>query len=148
MLEPSNEDTIASIRFLYVHCTDLDAMRHFYTTLVGLDEIYYSDSERTVAYNCDGLQFTIREAAPESRSNTSWAWQPGWEGGEDAATSWSVTTPPEDFSETVSRLRNAGVPAVHEAARWVGYWSFPVKDPMGTTVEITSVPHDPPQHAG
>ena len=61
-----------------------------------------------------------------------------------AQASWSVVLTGKTFGDAVRRLTQAGVDRFHEVPAWVNYWSFPVRDPMGTTVEITYVPEVPP----
>ena len=130
---------VPGVKFVYLHCSDLAAMRRFYTELVGLDEIYHSDDDRTVAYDCDGLQFTITEH-PEATAAAGWARQPGWGGGATTAPSWSVSLTGDTFRPAIDRLIAAGVPSFDPEPVWREYWSFPVRDPMGNTVEITWSP--------
>lgn len=134
----------ASVRFVYVPCQDLDTMRNFYTDLIELDEIYFSPQERMLAYNCDGLQFTIMESETATPLGERWAIQPGWPGGVATEPSWSIVVPLEAFIRTVDRLIESDVSCRNDEPDWVGYWSFPVRDPMGTTVEITCAPDTPP----
>lgn len=126
----------ANVRFLYLHCRDLDTVRHFYSELVGLSEVYFSPGE-AVAYRCDQLQFTVLQSDRPLPAVSGWAAQPGWEGGTSAYPSWSVECNRAALDGAVQRLRASGVLAQHEAPVWVGYWSFPVRDPMGWTVELT-----------
>ena len=131
------------VKFLYVHCQDLSEMRQFYSGLLEFDEIYFSADEGMVAYNCDGLQFTLVESADvvplkPDRPAVTFARQPGWSGGTGTSMSWSTPYDCEAFTRVVAALQEATVEAVHTEPAWVGYWSYPVLDPMGTTVEITS----------
>jgi catechol 2,3-dioxygenase-like lactoylglutathione lyase family enzyme len=128
-----------SLRFLYLPCRDLEAMRRFYTDLVGLTETYHAPGpEGGLAYACDRLQLTFF-AAPDAAPNAAgWHRQPGWAGGTVAGASWSIVADDEAaFRAAAARLTEAGVPRHAEHPRWVGYWSFPVRDPMGNTVELT-----------
>ena len=126
------------VKFIYLFCNDLGAMRAFYTDLLGMKEIYFSDGQDGgLGYDCSGLQFTIFPAASELPVIDSWAWQPGWREGAGTAPSWSVVATAATFEPTVARLQAAGVPSFYQAPRWYGYWSYPVKDPMGNTVELT-----------
>jgi len=126
----------SGVKFLYVPVSDLDAMRHFYTELVGLDEIYFAADE-ALAYDCDGLQFTMLFDPNPPAVPEGWATQPGWRGATVAAMSWSIELTEAGFRGAVSRSAEAGVIALHDVPQWVGYWSYPVKDPMGYTAEIT-----------
>ena len=128
-----------SLRFLYIHCTDLEAMRHFYTDLLGLTETFYTPGpEGALAYACDELQFTIFSVESAGPVLAEWHRQPGWEGGTLPGTSWSIVAESKEaFAASVARLVEARVPAFFEAPRWLGYWSFPIKDPIGNTVELT-----------
>jgi catechol 2,3-dioxygenase-like lactoylglutathione lyase family enzyme len=128
-----------SLRFLYIFGNDVDAMRRFYSDVLGLKEIYYaSGADGGLAYDCDGLQFTIFPAQSILPTPTEWHKQPGWQGGTLPAASWSIVSESEDaFAATLNRLIEAQVPAFFDSPQWVGYWSFPIKDPMGNTVELT-----------
>lgn len=130
------------VKFIYLFCTDLAAMRHFYGVLLGLQEIYFSATEGSVAYNCDGLQFTIFEREEAARAPEGWAWQPGWREGTVAQIGWSVVLTEEGFDTAVDRLREVGVATYYDEPQWHGYWSFPVKDPMGNTVEVVYAPEE------
>jgi catechol 2,3-dioxygenase-like lactoylglutathione lyase family enzyme len=128
-----------SLRFLYIHCADLETMRRFYTDLLGLTESFYAAGRGgALAYACDELQFTIFPAESAEPAPVEWHRQPGWEGGTLPGISWSIVAESrEAFAASVARLVAADVPAFFETPRWLGYWSFPVKDPMGNTVELT-----------
>jgi catechol 2,3-dioxygenase-like lactoylglutathione lyase family enzyme len=128
-----------NLRFLYIYCNDMEAMRRFYSDLLQLTEIYYDPGPHGgLAYNCDELQFTIFPAQIALPVPTEWHRQPGWQGGTLPGKSWSVVSESRDaFAATVTRLLEAQVPAFFDKPRWLGYWSFPVKDPMGNTVELT-----------
>jgi hypothetical protein len=49
---------------------------------------------------------------------------------------------PADFCRAVQAARVAKANTFHSEPQWVGYWSFPVKDAMGNTVEITTPQRD------
>ena len=132
------------VKFMYTPANDLSAMRHFYGDLVGLDEIYFSEEEGVLAYDCGGFQFSVFTAPSAVPMPAGWATQPGWDGETVAATSWSVELDDDGFRRAVDALRDAGVEALHAAPEWVGYWSLPVRDPMGNTVEIACPPLHPP----
>jgi catechol 2,3-dioxygenase-like lactoylglutathione lyase family enzyme len=128
-----------SLRFLYLPCRDLEVMRSFYTDLVGLPEVFYAPGpDGGLAYVCDRLQLTF-SLAPDAVPNAAgWHRQPGWAGGTVSGASWSIVADDEAaFRAAVARLTEAGVPRHAPLPRWEGYWSFPVQDPMGNTVEIT-----------
>ena len=115
-------------------------MRAFYTELIGLQEIYWSEADHSVGYRCGSLQFSCHELAQATPHDDVWAWQPGWVGGSAPDVSWSFARTHDEFYAAVDRLVDAGVPTRHDAPVWNGYWSFPVRDPMGNTVEITFAP--------
>jgi catechol 2,3-dioxygenase-like lactoylglutathione lyase family enzyme len=139
--------TPPGVKFIYLFCNDLQKMRHFYTDLVGLKEIYYSeDPDGTVAYDCDGLQFTIM-LDPKARNATqAWARQPGWEGGNQPSLSWSICLTENEYGKVIKKLQEEVVVAFYEQPQWQGYWSFPVKDPMGNTVEVVLAPDEEPEN--
>ena len=61
----------------------------------------------------------------------------GLTGGTAPEVSWSFEFKEDSFRTAVDRCRAAGTRTFWDKPRWVGYWSFPVRDPMGNTVELT-----------
>lgn len=126
--------------FLYLHTGDLPAARRFYSELLELDEI--SASDEVVGFRVGSLQLTIarhegvRYEAPND--TVEWASQLGWRGGTAGAPSWGLETDDEAFGEIVARLQAGSVRCWSDEPTWVGYWSFPVMDPMGNTVEVSA----------
>ena len=132
--------------FLYTYCNELEAMRAFYTELVGLDEIFYAPGDDGgLGYHHGDVQFTVLAAAEPLPVATAWARQPGWSGGEGLAPSWSFQLASLDaFRAAVTRLAAADVPRLDDRPQWRGYWSYVVRDPMGHTVEVTHAPAEAP----
>jgi catechol 2,3-dioxygenase-like lactoylglutathione lyase family enzyme len=130
----------ASIKFFYVSCSDLLAMRRFYSELLGLHEISFNDDEMGswLAYQCDGFQFMIMPGETPVPVIEEWGVQPGWEGGTREGVSWSLEVPEANFAATVAKLAEAGAAAFAPKPGWQqdSYWSFPVRDPQGNTVEV------------
>ena len=135
----------ATINFIYQSCNDVPAMRHFYGELIGMRETSYREGpEGWLVYQCAGFQFMIFPAGYELPVAQGWGMQPGWEGGDREYLSWSLVVPVEDFASTVRCLIDDGVECFHPAPRWCqdSYWSFPVRDPMGNTVELSCADED------
>ena len=132
----------ASVRFLYLYCSDLVVVRHFYTDLLQLKETFFTEG-KALAYSCDHLQFTVFQTDQKLPIIEDWAMQPGWEGGTQPSVSWSVECDEEAFKTAYTRLKQEGVTSVHDAPKWVGYWSYPVRDPIGHTVELTCPEGEP-----
>jgi catechol 2,3-dioxygenase-like lactoylglutathione lyase family enzyme len=135
-----NQQPAVSIKYIYVYVNEIDAMRHFYTDLVGLDEGAYRNDEKWgwLTYNCGSLEFMCFRAVRPLPVPEEFAAQPGWEGGQLPSISWSVSVPEAQFTEAVQRLKSDGVKSFAEQPFWAqdSYWSFPVLDPMGNTVEL------------
>ncbi len=123
--------------FLYLHCTDLDEARRFYRDGLGLAEIYFSADDRTAGYRVGSLQVTVEETS-DVLPVDAWSKQLGWSGGSSPAPSWGFELDASEFARVVTRLIEQGTVVWQSEPDWVGYWSFPVKDPMDNTVEITS----------
>lgn len=123
--------------FLYLHSSDLAVSRRFYTELVGLNEIYFSDTDQSVGYQHGTLQLTI-SADPETSTATGWARQLGWEGGTGSRPSWGLELAADAFAAAVRSVVADGAVTWTSEPSWVGYWSFPVQDPMGQTVELSA----------
>lgn len=104
-------------------------------------EIFFSAEEGTIGYQVGELQVTISAHADAAHID-GWARQLGWDGGSTSTPSWGVELAPSEFRRAIETARTRGVEARHPEPLWVGYWSFPVKDPMGYTVEITTPQRD------
>ena len=109
-------------------------MRAFYAEVVGLEEIYAD--EGTVGYRCGSTQLTL-ESAADVETVAEWSRQLGWSGGTGSSPSWGFELTGDAFGAAVNRLRASGAEPYWPEPQWVGYWSFPVRDPGGNTVEIS-----------
>ena len=127
--------------FLYLHCGDLELARSFYSGVLGLTEIYFSAEDGTVGYRVGDLQISIATHGDPLHAD-GWSKQLGWEGGSTPMPSWGVEYGAREFRRAVAAARVADVDTFLSEPRWVGYWSYPVKDPMGNTLEITTPQHD------
>ena len=121
--------------FTYLFCDDLPAMKRFYGGVLGLDEVW--DDGATLAYRIGDHQLSITVDARARPADGGFAIQPGWSGGTEPSTSWSLECDPADFRQVVAAAQEAGSRAYRTEPRWVGYWSYPLLDPMGNTVEVT-----------
>ncbi len=131
------------INFIYQSCNDVGAMRHFYGDLLGMKEVSFREGpEGWLVYQCEGFQFMIFPAGYELPVPEGWGMQPGWKGGDREYLSWSIVVPEADFAATVKGLLDDGVESFHDTPQWRqdSYWSFPVRDPMGNTVEVHTIP--------
>ncbi len=140
----------ARINFIYLHATDMEAMRRFYKEGIGCNEIHYraldSEGYGWSVFDMGSFQLMIhpdRTAQPQG----GWCMQPGWEGGTVPGLSWSLIVTNDAFPAVVARLRELQAPAFHEQPQWCqdSYWSYPVQDPMGNTVELHCIPTDKPE---
>ena len=142
----SEKASVINVRFVYNYCNDLGEMRHFYTDLLGLDEVGYSEDHRYLCYQSEGFQLMFFRPDAEVEVMEGWADQPGYQGGATFATSWAVELPAAEFAEAVERLKADGVESRYPDPEWCvdSYWGFYVKDPMGRTVEVFHTPKERP----
>ena len=137
-----------NIRFLYGMCQDIEAMRKFYSDVLGMDEKSYKnvDDWGWLVYQTEGFQlmfFRDEAATVEER----WAWQPGGTSEEAAPLmSFSLEVPWGDYRATVARIAGSNAKTQSEKPQWrqMSYWGWTVKDPMGYTIEVYSTPPDKP----
>jgi hypothetical protein len=114
--------------------------------LVGLNEIFFAEGANgSVAHDCDGLQYTVIADPTVPEKGDGWARQPGWKGGAQPEPSWSIPVSEDTFAVVVKRLAESGAPTFCNDLQWVNYWSYPVKDPMGNTLEIVMSPKVAPE---
>jgi catechol 2,3-dioxygenase-like lactoylglutathione lyase family enzyme len=138
----------AQVKFIYNMCNDLEAMRTFYTDLVGLEQGSFRNDEEWgwLVYKSEGFEMMFFRAEKEISVRQEWACQPGYEGGTLEVTSWSIRIPEDAFPEVVSRVKSAGVRCLAEKPEWRQdcYWGFTAMDPMGNTVELYTEPKERP----
>lgn len=118
-------------------CKDIDAVRYFYSELIGLREnnfvknshIDYSARGKTMIFFEGDTLFKDLESYSEKFSNKS-----------SGKYSWCIKIEKEKFSNVVTRLLNAGIKLLIDKRDWrqEGIWLFSVIDPAGNIVEIYS----------
>lgn len=137
-----------SLKYIYVSCNDMEATRRFYVELLGLQEQSYRNDEEWawLVCKCQGFELMFFPAEQPRAVPEGWTAQPGWQGGTLDGVSWSVEYPAELFAPLVQRLKDAGAPHFFDKPQWCQdcYWSFPVKDPSGYTVEVYTTPRARP----
>lgn len=137
-----------NLRYLYVMCNDIPAMKTFYGDLLGMSVQAFMNEAQFgyLAFQGDGMQLMFFRADAKLPVVAEFAGQPGYQGGKLEATSWSIQIPEADFAAAVERLHKAGAKRFAEKPFWAqdSYWSFPVLDPMGNTVEVFATPKEKP----
>jgi catechol 2,3-dioxygenase-like lactoylglutathione lyase family enzyme len=122
--------------FTYIFCTNLEAMRNFYTQILKLNEKWYEESN-SLAYLNGGHQLSITQDIHLEIPDKSFSIQPGWEGGTNHRVSWSLECDEGDFNDIIKVVTESNIVKYNEKPIWKGYWSFPILDPMNNTIEIT-----------
>ena len=128
------------VRFIFNFCNDIEAIRNFYSDLIGMKETSYRNDEEWgwLVYDNDGLQIMWFRSGEKLPVIDGWAVQPGYESGEYAIASWSIEVPKDSFKDIIGRLKESGVKVFNTEPEWRqdSYWGFTVMDPMGNTVEL------------
>jgi hypothetical protein len=94
--EPSEKQVPAvGIKYFYVYCNDIEAMRVFYSELLGMEEVAFNNDDKGawLVYDCGGVELDIFPADGEIEVKQDWGAQPGWPGGMHYRPSWSVSVP-------------------------------------------------------
>jgi len=138
-----------NIRFLFNVCNDIDAVRHFYTDILGMKEQAYMNDENFgyISYECEGgVYFMFFRADEKLPVLSEWACQPGWAGGTLETYSWGIEIPEEMFAGVYQKLKDEGAPLFKPEPEWrqESYWGLSVRDPMGNTIEVYAMPEQKP----
>ena len=130
----------AKVSYFYFVANDLKAMRHFYTTLIGLPESAYFEDEQIgyLCYQMEGFEMMWFRSVKKVPIQTDWAMQPGYPGGLTQEPSWSIEVDEKDFYQIVEKIKKTNIPVFQKDPeyRQNSYWGFSVRDPMGYTVEL------------
>jgi catechol 2,3-dioxygenase-like lactoylglutathione lyase family enzyme len=94
--------------FTYIFCSDIQKMKWFYQEILHLELIW--ESEKTIAFKIGDHQLSISADKEVYPLPQGYSMQPGWEGGTEPLTSWSLECDIMDFKEIVQAARNAKVP--------------------------------------
>jgi catechol 2,3-dioxygenase-like lactoylglutathione lyase family enzyme len=146
MSEPASHSV--RVRFVYGFCNDVDAMRRFYSEILGMKAQSYQNDAQFGWLSYDdgrvGLMF-FRWDTPLPVQD-GWAWQPGGGGGDKPYASWSVEVPEAAFRGVLAKLAEAAATMQSPKPDWRqdSYWGIMVKDPMGNTVEVYTTPKERP----
>jgi catechol 2,3-dioxygenase-like lactoylglutathione lyase family enzyme len=143
----SEKNKKAKIGFIYYFCNDLEETRQFYSDLLGMEEFAFQPEYNYLCYQSEGLQLIFFGSKDGLTIIEKWANQPGYEGGELETPSLSIAIPESLYRDVVNRLISEGVRAFGDKPEWRmdSYWGFTVKDPMGTTIEVYTIPEKKPE---
>ncbi|MDG5788568.1 hypothetical protein QA612_13865 [Evansella sp. AB-P1] len=121
--------------FTYIFCSDLEKMKWFYTDILHLNLIW--ENNHSIAYMIGQHQFSIHLFKNVPLISEEYSIQPGWEGGKVPRTSWSLECDMKNFEEIVQASKENKIRTFFNEPKWIGYWSYPMLDPMNNTIEIT-----------
>lgn len=123
-------------------CNDVDAMRHFYSHCLQLQETFYqNDVEHGwLTYQLGDIQLVFSRADETLPQTAVFAQNPAYQGGEALETSWAIQLAAPMFDIAVQRLQAAHTPAYSPPfSNRPHHLQYIVRDPMGMTVEIYTV---------
>jgi catechol 2,3-dioxygenase-like lactoylglutathione lyase family enzyme len=145
---PKRPKPKVNVRFLFVICNDVGAMKAFYCDALGMTPTSFRDDKDAgwLALDGDGMRlmcFRMDEPVPVQNL---FAWQPGAATGTATVPSWAIEIPEADFAATVDRLRAAKARLHSPKPDWRqdNYWGIAAMDPMGNTVEVYTRPKERP----
>ena len=138
-----------NLRFLFLVCNDVEAIRHFYVDLLGLHLGNFLNQKDFgwVSLASEGFDMMFFRCEKELPVMGKFSCQPGWEGGKLEIASWAIEIPTENFRDVYHRLLNEEtVKFFKDVPEWRqdSYWGISVLDPMGNTVEVYTTPKDKP----
>lgn len=136
--------TLPSIRIntLYYFTNDLEAIREFYGTLIGLEELEVdpesSAEQDMVMFDLGGVQIAFLLTEDEIAPSDAWARQPKYDGGSVDQASFLIGVTGEEFEAIVGRVAGGGVTVYNDAILVPrdGQRAIFVRDPNGSTVGI------------
>ncbi len=147
---PEEKKPKVSINVLYLYCNDVHAIRHFYKDIIGMGEHDFGMPDSVYCgQTSDGITMMWFKSEKEGLlPREKWVDLPGFNGGEVEEPAWGIQLPLEDFTNIVKKLKDEKAHLLFPDPIWAqdSYWAFPVRDPMGYTVEVYTVPKERPQN--
>lgn len=142
---PTNKIEV-QFKFMFLMGNNIGKLLHFYQDVLqvpteGSEENGWADvklgSTHMIYFKSDSDIPYIKE----------WAWQPGYKGGAGNLTSWSLGFPESEFRNLFERLKSNKIEMLFPKPEWRRdeYWGLSVKDPMGNTLELYTVPSSKPE---
>ena len=102
------------ISTIFKWCTDIEAMRRFYTDLLGLEETFFQHegSQGWLTYKSQDVQIVFIQTETPLPVATEWAKQPGYAEGSLETSSWVMTVSYAEFSKIVERVQTTVYPSL------------------------------------
>lgn len=125
------------INTIFRYCNDIDAMRHFYTDLLALDETYYRNDEEHgwLTYQIGHTQLVFTRASSSLAIEMEWAKSPAYSGGTKEMQSWVVALTGDNYQATIERIKSSDAP-IYEGEINTPELLLLAQDPMGMTIEF------------
>ena len=122
---------------IFRYCNDVDAMRHFYTELVGLEETYYRNDEEHgwLTYQIGKTQLVFTRSESIQTIETAWAKSPAYAGGTTEISSWVISLTHNNYESVIERLKASNA-AIYDGALDSPELLLIAQDPMGMTLEF------------
>jgi len=123
-------------------CNDIDAIRRFYTELLGLEPTFSAnDAERGyISYDFAGVQLLFLRATAQQPVPTGFAKHPGYAGGTAEQTLLVVDVGKRDMQQLYAKARAMQIEILGDGIiqNAQGQRQLVLRDPMGVTVELFS----------
>jgi len=124
---------------------DVSLVEKFYAKLLNLS-VTGSCEEGWLGIELGEMQILYFKSDYEIEKLQEWAWQPGYRAGAGNLTSWGLEFEENDFQKVVGNFQATAAESLYQRPDWRRdkYWGFTVKDPMGNTIELYTVPKESP----
>ncbi|HEX9745596.1 MAG TPA: VOC family protein [bacterium] len=141
-----NDQPEVAISWVNIAVNDVSEMRHFYTDLIGLEEMAFADTDEfgMLGYNCGGFHIAFIKAFREIPVATEFAHIPSIGAPPYNGTSFSIVLTKDRFDEVVGRLADEGYQFQTDGPvqEFHGMMLHRVMDPMGYTVDLAYSPEE------
>lgn len=129
---------------LFLMCNDVAQVEKFYGQILGI-KVTGSAIEGYIDVDA-GIHITFFKGDYELPIQKDWAWQPGYKGGTANIASWTIKFNDVEFRKALAKIKSEQVESLKDTPEWRhdSYWGYTVKDPMGNTIELYTVPKSKP----
>ena len=136
------------LKYIYRYCNDINEMKDFYSGILGFQEKSFGDHKGFgwLEYEFGDTKLAFYKDEGKAPKIKDFAKQPAQDLGKKEITSFGIQYKEEEFRKLYEKLVEEKISLLTEKPQWLvdSYWGITIRDPMGFSLEIFSIPQEKP----